>query len=66
MRVFTLVLLIAFALAACATTPPRRTAARRPAPVLTTGSLPNAPPIEYSRVRTEPLITPERDPFAVD
>lgn len=66
MRVFTLVLLIAFTLAACATTPPRRLAARRQAPVLTTGSIPDGPPIEYSRVRSEPLITPERDPFAVD
>lgn len=50
------------AVAACAPTAKRRpivtgTIERPPAPMA---------PIEYDRPRTEPLITPDNDPFAAD
>ncbi len=53
-------LVVATALAACTSTAKRRpivtgTIERPPAPMA---------PIEYDRPRTEPLITPENDPFA--
>lgn len=65
MRAIAIAVIAALAVSACSSAPKRRSPGRSAGSYATQHPDINKPPVEFSRPRAEPLIEPDRDPFAL-